>query len=870
MSLTTRPLQVRLLVAIIGLTAVFFSILGWISVDRISELTRETVHTKALDVVALRGQEIESFFREHARVADTMLRTPSFRDFFVGYDTSRQALEDDIKYDRLDALFHSVVDSNDRITSAFFATENTGEYFRESGRVEREGYDPKTRWWWAEALKKDRLYVRSPGIDAGTGEIIVTVQTTVTLDDGRFLGVGGIDVTLGSLGDLVGKITYKGVGDAFLVDHMGQIIYFPGVGPNGSSLEKFSTKLEEVESLSTGSEGFSDLAERLKKREPGLDRVRWHDQDLIVVHTPVRATSPDFEWTLGLMVPEEIITAAISHARWTTALAVLIAIGAIASATLFVSHRISQQLRVEDRHKAEILAEANLTLLEADRMKSHFLATMSHELRTPLNSIIGFAQILASRLDGKIDAVFVKFLNNIHSSGQHLLTMISDILDLSKVEAGKMELEAEFVDVEDVVNGVCSVVHGIARERHLTFDIDIEDGLPRIEADLVRVKQILFNLLSNAVKFSADGGVITIVVRQLAIEKSSLGAPSIEITVIDRGIGISENDQKIIFDEFRQAESAGDSKAGGTGLGLALVKKLVELHLGTISVDSNTGDGSAFRVVLPRRFQCAESTGVFFSEAPLPKPRGRYILVVEDDTTAYQIISRSLASAGYIPERSPTGEDALELAIKLDAIAIVLDIILPRKDGWEVLRELKNHDETRHIPVIMVSVLANHELGLALGADAYFSKPIDRALLLGTLGKLTGNQNVNGQSVLIIDDDERVHELLQEILAPAGFSVNCAISGQQGLSIAKTQPPPNIIVLDLMMEKMDGYEVARELKLDPRTRHIPVVIFTAMHPSRSKREQLRGKIEALVHKAASPGSPDLLPVLNDVIGRNEL
>ena len=859
-----REIQIRLLAAVIGLSAVFFVVIGAAAVREISALTRAAVTTQALDLVALRAADIERFMAERGRVASTMLASPQLRDFFKDYQDYRRPLAGDREYQRVLRLFQAVIAADPTIASGFFATEATGEYFREDGRVERLGYLPKTRWWWAEAIARDRLYVSPPGPDAGTGDVTVTVQTTVRDDDGTLLGIGGIDVLVGTLGALVGEITYRGVGDAFLVDEDGQIIYFPRLELSGEGIDRFATPLADIDRLAPDSSGFAALRELMARPEPGLHPAMWQGQPVIVVHTPVSCAVPDFAWTLGLMVPEEVITSAISRARLATALAVLLAVLAITGATLLVVNKITSQLREEDRRKAEILAEANVKLLEADRMKSQFLATMSHELRTPLNSIIGFSEVLESRLGDQIGPTYRKFLKNINSSGEHLLHMISDILDLSKVEAGRMDIEPEPIDVTAAVEGVSAVVQGMARERLVVLEVEAEANLPRLEADLVRFKQILFNLLSNAVKFSPPSGVVTTVVRRLDEVASPLALDSIELAVVDRGPGIAAKYHEMIFEEFRQIES-GAHHTAGTGLGLALVKRLVELHNGVVRLDSIVGEGSTFRVILPRRFRGADHTGSPPAVVSAP-PAGRSVLVVEDDTQAFETMSRSLAAAGFVPERSRDGSDAVELAVRLAPAVIVLDIILPKSDGWEILRALRQRQDTAKIPVIMVSVLPNHELGVALGADAYFTKPVDRGRLVEKVAELAVASAPEPARVLLVDDDRNLHDLVTDALADGNYTLLHAYSGAEGLAAARAETP-NLVILDLMMDGMDGFEVARELKLDPRTREVPIVVLTASQPSRAERERLKGKIEALVSKGASVGGPDLIPVINQVLIR---
>jgi len=479
------------------------------------------------------------------------------------------------------------------------------------------------------------------------------------------------------------------------------------------------------------------------------------------------------------------------------------------------------------------LESANLTMRQTDRLKSQFLANMSHELRTPLNSIIGFSDVLLTRLSEDLEPKYRKFLGNINTSGQHLLRIIDDLLDLSKIEAGRMQLHPEHLLVQPVVEGVCTIMTGSARDRDITFETRFMEGLQPLEADPVRFKQILYNLMSNALKFSDEGSTITIEARHVPEDVSPIGHEAVQVAVVDRGIGIDPKDHRLIFEEFRQADGTTTRRFGGSGLGLALVKSFVELHGGAITVDSSPGEGSTFAVTLPYQFQGKEDADLEGTPdtLDLPAERGTRILVVEDDPTAYETIARHLTNASFVPVRARNGEEAIRLARTLRPAAITLDIILPGLDGWELLRRLKDDPSTRDTPAIMVSVLAQRETRL-----------------------------------LLVDDDPHVHELVEASLAPMGYMLEHAVSGAEGLEMAQREPP-DLILLDLMMEGMDGFEVATRLRADTRCAHVPVVVLTAKDMSRQDREQLRGKIEALVMKGeTSPAG--LAPVVEDVMRRH--
>ncbi len=503
-----------------------------------------------------------------------------------------------------------------------------------------------------------------------------------------------------------------------------------------------------------------------------------------------------------------------------------------------------RQLEAEESQKVEELtrltqelSEANRRIKEADRLKSQFLATMSHELRTPMNSIIGFSEILAERLAERVDPKHLGFLRHIHTSGQHLLGIINDILDLSKIEAGKMEIYPEFFSAGPVIESVCNVMRGMAKAS-TKIEVDVEPGLPQIETDLAKFKQVLFNLLSNAVKFSPDGKAIRVTAK--------LRDGAITVSVRDEGIGIDPVHHSLIFEEFRQVDSSARREFGGTGLGLALVKKFVELQGGTVAVDSALGSGSTFSFTLP-----VQSRAAVVARAPEPPIAAARVLVIEDDPNAFELIAAALGSAGFFAVRARHCDEALRLARESKPVAVTLDLVLPGVDGWEVLKRLKNDPATRDLPVVIISMVENRDLGLALGADDYFVKPVDRDRLVARVRSIT-DRGANGARprLLVIDDDAAVHALLGEDLSTLGFAIDNAYSGEEGLRAA-VNATPDVIVLDLMMPNMSGFEVADALKDNPRTANIPIVVLTSKEISNEDRALLHSKVKCFVDKGNS-------------------
>ncbi|MGK2856472.1 MAG: response regulator [Thermoanaerobaculia bacterium] len=528
-----------------------------------------------------------------------------------------------------------------------------------------------------------------------------------------------------------------------------------------------------------------------------------------------------------------------------------------------------RQLREEDRRRVEELTrltdelniksrelvEANRKIREADQLKSQFLANMSHELRTPMNAIIGFSEILAERLESRIEPKYQNFIQHILASGQHLLGIINDVLDLSKVEAGRMEVYPEQFALPAAADGVCNVMRGQAEKSEITIVLDAPDGLPPIETDLAKFKQILYNLVSNAVKFSPSHATVTVRIR-LVQPTSSNDVQTVSIAVIDTGIGIAPENHEAVFQEFRQLDSGSRKEFGGTGLGLALVKRFCELLGGTIALESDTGRGATFTVTLPVRYPGSEPVDEHPEDAPyIPSDAtGERVLVIEDDSVAYSSLARHLESASYVPVRARHGDEALRLARLVKPVAITLDLVLPGVDGWEVLKRLKADDVTKDIPVVVISMIDNRELGFALGAHDYFVKPVDRRRLVDRIRQVSTSVARRGKPrLLVIDDDAAFREILEEELRELGYEVRWASSGEEGLEAIRNDVP-DVVVLDLVMPGMSGFEVAERLKQDPATEAIPILVMTSKDLSRDDRDSLQTTIAALVPKGRSAGS----------------
>ncbi len=535
----------------------------------------------------------------------------------------------------------------------------------------------------------------------------------------------------------------------------------------------------------------------------------------------------------------------------------------------------------------QTLQQKNVELEDASRMKSEFLANMSHELRTPLNAIIGFSEVLKDGMLGELTAQQQRFIGDIFSSGTHLLSLINDILDLSKVEAGKMLLDLESVQVSSLFTNSLSIIREKAAARGIRLKIEDADAGGSIHADARKVKQIVYNLLSNAVRFSNEGGTVTLFAarvpraevgqlssgfaagRALSLADSSF-AEFLQFSVADEGIGISAEGLEQLFRPFSQIDSSLARKFEGTGLGLAMVKLLAELHGGAVAVESTVGAGSRFTVWLPIR-----SEEEIVSTAPLPKsppihtqPGAPTALIVEDDLKSAELIRVQLEAHGFNVLHAVSAEAALQLVSTQPLQLITLDIMLPNMDGWDFLARIKTMPEVGRIPVVIISIVADRNKGVALGAAAVLEKPMSRQQLYDSLVGLRLFPVAHGGAlkVLVVDDDPKAVELIAVRFEGMASEILRAYGGAEGIAIA-TAELPDLIVLDLMMADVNGFDVVEALRRNPDTTKTPILVMTAHQLTAEVRAKLVVGETTVVEKVELDSDRFLAEVGRAMLGR---
>ncbi|MCL5023935.1 MAG: diguanylate cyclase [Nitrospirae bacterium] len=522
-----------------------------------------------------------------------------------------------------------------------------------------------------------------------------------------------------------------------------------------------------------------------------------------------------------------------------------------------LGEREEELFRLRERFEGKVkertgeLEKMNRELERASQHKSRFIANMSHELRTPLNSILGFSEVLLEKTFGNLTENQERYLGNIRTSGKHLLELINNVLDIAKIEAGKYEMSYETFRIEDMISEVFSVMKPLADKKAVELRLGMRGDLDSVTFDPMKLKQVFYNLISNAIKFTPEGGKVSVVIDRERAGDASENQEYARFSVSDTGVGIRTEDFDRIFDEFEQADSAFSRQYGGAGLGLALTKKLVELHGGRITVESRLGQGSTFTVFLPLmaplREEPAGEVEAVSLDFPWMDEKAPLILVVEDDPASAELLTIHLTQAGYKVAHAFDGEDAVAKASSLRPFAILLDIMLPKKDGWEVLQSFKSNETTSHIPVLIHSIVDNKDLAFALGATDYLMKPLDQEVLLEKLNGLSMATSTKHPATILIIALNGETGLLKESLDPARFLIYTAKEGRRGLELASALRP-DLVLLDFELPDMLGFDVVKELKESPSTKNIPIFILTEKDIPVEERMNLMGKIERIIRK----------------------
>ncbi|HEX6287787.1 MAG TPA: response regulator [Herpetosiphonaceae bacterium] len=721
------------------------------------------------------------------------------------------------------------------------------------------------------------------------------------------------------------KPAENGTGYAFLVDQQGQLIAAPPKAINdilGWPIDETIT-ISETLGLNlnrTKNVEFREVLASMQSGQSGITKLTIGGEMSFLSYTPL----PDVGWSLGIVAPvsevvaesykvEAAIRSGTDETVQSTLLIMVLFFSLALGGTIFLSRRLTRPIealvagthavaagdlnivipvtssdelgllaqsfnamtaelatsrqrletwsqtleRTVDQRTADLARamleaqEARAAAEQANELKTQFLANMSHELRTPLNSIINFTRILMAGMRGPVSEGQADYLNRVRHSGEHLLGLINDILDLSKIEAGKMELFKEPISIGDLVQSVMASAAGLTKGKPIELRHEVAPSLPPIEVDRTRIRQVLLNLLSNAAKFTDAGSI-----RVRADEQDG----HVIVSVSDTGIGIASEHLELIFEEFRQVDGANNRLYEGTGLGLAICRRLIELHGGRIWAESTPGKGSTFTFMLPLRFVPRVVTAPHVP-AETSNRSGSCVLVIDDDPAAIEIVTTYLGRDGHRVCGVTDSRQALEEARRLRPAAIILDVLMPHKDGWEVLAALKADPALKGVPVVLYSIMEEQKLGFYLGASAYLTKPIDEELLRSTLAELVGI----GSTVLVIDDDPDVLDIVSEQLKPLeGYTILTASGGQAGLEQIATVHP-DLIVLDLMMPEVDGFAVLECLESNPETRHIPVIVLTAKDLTNQERELLNQRVSSLLTKGFTSAG-ELLAKVSELLG----